>query len=325
MAAADDGGHMVVTLFYPDARSGAHLVGALRRAARALGELEALDPRPWRLDVLRWPEMQAEATRDVASSRIVVVPAEPASAGAEFFQRWMESWSAAQDGSRLLLVPSRRGGGSLAPRIRRFVQWLQALAAQKGMDFAETEITGPRTGEAGARGGRSRVSPPAGGVFANRPGALRKAVKEPQPVRKGDGFSWNLVTKNFQAHEQLRRKLRSKIAKLERHLQRLPLEAVRLEVALEKHPNKDLFSAALSLRLLSHMLRSEKAAVDPVPALDRATKTLLRQVAGFKSSLRREALWKRQGRRAALRQFKAQGLAAPPSAKEGPAGSIGAL
>jgi hypothetical protein len=137
-----EGGKMVVTIFYPDARSGARLVGALRRAVRGLGAMKWLDPRPWRLDVLRWPEAQAEASRDVASSRIVVVPAEPASAGAEFFRRWMECWAAGLEERRLLLVPRRGAAASTAPGIRQFVQWLQAMAAKKGMDFAETEMPG---------------------------------------------------------------------------------------------------------------------------------------------------------------------------------------
>ena len=67
---------MLVTIFYPDATYGAQLVGAFHREIASLPEMEVLDPRPWRLDVLQWPEMQAEATRDIASSRIVVVPAD---------------------------------------------------------------------------------------------------------------------------------------------------------------------------------------------------------------------------------------------------------
>ena len=119
-----------------------------------------------------------------------------------------------------------------------------------------------------------------------------------------DSFSWNVVTKNFHAHEQLRRKLRSMLTKLERHLQRFPHDAVHLQVALERHSKKDLFSAALALRIPPTLLRSEKQAPDPIPALDRAIKTLLRQLSGFKSGLRREALWKRKERRAGLHSAK---------------------
>jgi ribosomal subunit interface protein len=127
-------------------------------------------------------------------------------------------------------------------------------------------------------------------------------------------LTWNLVTKNFRAHEQLQGKMRQKLTKLERHLQRFPRDAVHLQVALEKLPKKNLFSAALVLRVPSNILRSEKRAPDPVPAIDLATKALLRQLSGFKSHLRREALWKRKERRADLRAAKAFRFAAAPMA-----------
>ncbi len=129
---------MVVTIFYPDASYGAQLVAAFHRAMAGLGEMEALDPRPWRLDVLQWPEMQAEATHDVACSRVVVVPADETYAGSEFFRRWVEGWPAV-NGRRLLLVPQHGAGET--PQVRQFVQWLQGICTQKGMDFTEGEIT----------------------------------------------------------------------------------------------------------------------------------------------------------------------------------------
>ncbi|MCL4789013.1 MAG: HPF/RaiA family ribosome-associated protein [Verrucomicrobia bacterium] len=133
-------------------------------------------------------------------------------------------------------------------------------------------------------------------------------------MQNGQAFSWNLVAKNFCAHEQLRGRLRQKLTKLERHLQRFPVEAVHLHVALEKHPKKELFRAALVLRVPSNLLRSEKRAADPVPALDLATKSLLRQLSSFKSHLRREPLWKRKQRRAELHAAKALRFAALPMA-----------
>src|ERR1051326_2903633 len=109
------------------------------RAQRTkLGEMEALDPRPWRLDVLQWPEMKAEASHDVACSRVIVVPADEAYAGSEFFRRWVEDWPAAAHGRRLLLMP-RRGAGETPLRVRQFVQWLQAGCARKGMELREGE------------------------------------------------------------------------------------------------------------------------------------------------------------------------------------------
>jgi hypothetical protein len=135
----EDREKMVATIFYPDAAYGAQLVGAFQRAIAGLGEMEALDPRPWRLDVLQWPEMKAEASHDVACSRVIVVPADEAYAGSEFFRRWVEDWPAAAHGRRLLLMP-RRGAGETPLRVRQFVQWLQAVCARKGMDFSEAEM-----------------------------------------------------------------------------------------------------------------------------------------------------------------------------------------
>ena len=149
-----------VTIFYPDATYGAQLVGAFHRAVGGLGEMKALDPRPWRLDVLQWPEMEAEATRDIANSRIVVVPADDAYASSEFFRRWVETWPAALDGPRLLLVP-RRGAADLPPRVRQIVQWLEEICTQKGMDFAEAEMAEVLTSSAQDQGvmNSRRVSP----------------------------------------------------------------------------------------------------------------------------------------------------------------------
>jgi len=123
---------------------------------------------------------------------------------------------------------------------------------------------------------------------------------------------WNLVAKNIHPHEQLRKKLRQKISKLEKHLQHFPAGTVHLHVALEKHPRKPLFRVGLTLRVPANILCSERHAADPIPALDRAVKALLRELAGLKSELRREAVWKRRQRRAALHQAKAARFAEQP-------------
>lgn len=112
-------------------------------------------------------------------------------------------------------------------------------------------------------------------------------------------LKWNLATKRMRPHDQLREKLEQKIRKLEAHLEHFPSDAVFLEVHLERHPRKTLFAAGLTLRLPSNVLRAEKSAEDPIPAFDQAVKALLREVAGLKSGLRREAEWKRVPRRQA--------------------------
>jgi ribosome-associated translation inhibitor RaiA len=112
-------------------------------------------------------------------------------------------------------------------------------------------------------------------------------------------LKWNLTTKGMRPHGQLHIKLEEKLAKLENHLEHFPPDAVHLQVNLERHPRKPLFTAALTLRLPSNILQSEKQAIDPVPALDKAVKTLLREVAGLKSTLRHESDWKRVAQRKA--------------------------
>jgi ribosomal subunit interface protein len=123
-------------------------------------------------------------------------------------------------------------------------------------------------------------------------------------------LSWNIVSKNVELHEALRKKFRQKIAKLEQHLQHFPKEAVYLQIVLERHPKKELFTTALNLRLPSNILRSVKSAADPVPAFDQAVKVLLRELITLKSDLRRERQW--QSRRGVLREAEARSFAAEP-------------
>ena len=112
-------------------------------------------------------------------------------------------------------------------------------------------------------------------------------------------LNWNLTTKGMRPHGQLQTKLEEKVAKLESHLEHFPPDAVHLQVSLERHARKPLFAAALTLRLPSNILQSEKMGPDPVPAFDKAVKALLREVAVLKSSLRRESDWQRVARRKA--------------------------
>ena len=105
---------------------------------------------------------------------------------------------------------------------------------------------------------------------------------------------WNLVTKNLQVDGLLRKKLRQKITKLEKHLKHFPPDAVQLLVVLERHPKKPLHAAALTLRVPSNILHSEKSAPDVIKAFDDAVKVLLREVESLKSDLRAEKSWKRK-------------------------------
>lgn len=106
-------------------------------------------------------------------------------------------------------------------------------------------------------------------------------------------LKWNLVTKGMRPHDQLQTKLEQKIGKLETHLAHFPSDAVHLQVSLERHPKRDWFDTALTLRLPSNSLQSKKSGADPVTVFDQAVKALLREVAGLKSDLRREKDWQR--------------------------------
>jgi ribosome-associated translation inhibitor RaiA len=110
-------------------------------------------------------------------------------------------------------------------------------------------------------------------------------------------LKWSLTTKGMRPHGQLQNKLQDKVAKLESHLEHFPPDAVHLQVSLERHPRKPLFAAALTLRLPSNTLQSEKTDSDPVPALDKAVKAMLREVAVLKAALRHEGDWPRVAQR----------------------------
>jgi ribosome-associated translation inhibitor RaiA len=106
-------------------------------------------------------------------------------------------------------------------------------------------------------------------------------------------MKWALTTKRIRPHGQLRTKLQQKINKLGIHLQHFPADAVHLLVNLERHPKKEWFTAALTLRLPSNILRAKKYGVDPIPAFDQAVKALLRELTVLKSALRHDSDWSR--------------------------------
>src|SRR2546425_10332233 len=136
-------------------------------------------------------------------------------------------------------------------------------------------------------------------------------MTNPQPV----SLPWNLVTKNLHGHELLRKKLHEKITKLEKHLNHFPPGTVHLQIVLERHPRKPLHTAALTLRVPSNILHSEKSAPDVIKAFDDAIKALLRELESLKAELRRETFWKRKARREQGRELKASGFATEPMAE----------
>ena len=118
-------------------------------------------------------------------------------------------------------------------------------------------------------------------------------------------LAWNLVSKHIRPHEQMLEKIREKISKLELHLQHFPPDAVHLLVNLEQHARTGVFSVALTLRLPSNILRSEKQNKNsPISAFDIAVRALLRELEDLKAELRREHAWRHKGRRVELQATK---------------------
>ena len=131
-------------------------------------------------------------------------------------------------------------------------------------------------------------------------------------------FSWNIVTRDLQSEDPrfpLEKKLREKITKFEKHLKNFPSDAVHLQIVLERHPRKDLYTSTLTLRVPSHILQSQKSGRHLVEAFDESVKALLRELESMKSHQRGEELWKRKERRKKLHELKAGGFGASPLAE----------
>jgi ribosomal subunit interface protein len=146
--------------------------------------------------------------------------------------------------------------------------------------------------------------------------SIATRTTEPAETRT---IPWNIVTKNLHGHELLRKKIHQKLSKLARHLRHFPPDTVHLLITLERHPRREHYTAALTLRVPSNIIRSEKSGPDLIGAFDQAVKALLRELESLKAQLRRETYWKRKARRAQLRAVKLAGFAAAPQADgEGP-------
>lgn len=130
---------------------------------------------------------------------------------------------------------------------------------------------------------------------------------------------WNIVTKNFEINPYLQKKIRQKISKLERHLKHFPPETVHLHIRIERNPKNEMFTAALTLRVPSNIIHSEKNGKDVVKVFNESVDALFRELNSLKAELRREIYWKRKGRREQIRQLKSLGFTAEPQAAgEGP-------
>lgn len=133
-----------------------------------------------------------------------------------------------------------------------------------------------------------------------------------QSPEQGVPFPWNLVTRNLHGHPLLRKQLSRRVQSLGKHLRDYPPDGVHLHVLLEKNPHRTRYTTALTLRLPKHILHTEKAAPEPILALDKAFEALVREVEKVKGHQRKEEDWKRKARRAQLPRVRATGFAPEP-------------
>ena len=131
---------------------------------------------------------------------------------------------------------------------------------------------------------------------------------------KAATLPWNLVTKNLPGHGLLLKEIRVRITKLEKHLVHFPEGTVHLHIALERHGEKEYYTAGLTLRVPSNILHFEKSADDVIKAFDDALEALLRELEKLQSKKRSEQSWKRKERRKLLHE-QANGFSTLPLAK----------
>ncbi|MCX7871937.1 MAG: HPF/RaiA family ribosome-associated protein [Verrucomicrobiae bacterium] len=97
---------------------------------------------------------------------------------------------------------------------------------------------------------------------------------------------WNIVARNFTPHEQLKQWVQREIKKLEKHLTNFPHESVHLQVVFEMHKRTKKFTSSLTLRLPSNLLNAKAIDGDPISALAKSMKALIKEVEHLKNDLR---------------------------------------
>jgi RNA polymerase sigma factor (sigma-70 family) len=100
---------------------------------------------------------------------------------------------------------------------------------------------------------------------------------------------WKLITRDIEAEEQTRQQIRHEIALLEERLTGFAPEKLHLQIVLERHQRKPLYTAQLMLRLPANLLPSEKSAPDLMKAFDEALEALLGELDPGKSRHQRRA------------------------------------
>lgn len=110
-------------------------------------------------------------------------------------------------------------------------------------------------------------------------------------------FAWNILNHTGEALDVATAKMRPKIERLERLLDRFPAEAVHLQVVLDQNVHKKTYRVGLNLRVPSNILHAEKENKSLVRAVDGSVSALVRQLKKVKATYRHEAQWARSAER----------------------------
>lgn len=124
-----------VTILYQDLLAAAEAVAACRRALAGAGIDPDFSARPWRLDILDWPEMQTQLKRDIAESDVIVFCAGDDPADCEKALRFAQRWPTAHGGERRAVAPFCRNPCRCGLLAAWFRGSLREIAAGKGMEF----------------------------------------------------------------------------------------------------------------------------------------------------------------------------------------------
>lgn len=103
---------------------------------------------------------------------------------------------------------------------------------------------------------------------------------------------YNVLYKNLEPMPQVERQLEKKIRKVEDLLPTFDDDAVKLDVAFEKHARREEYYTSLTLSLPRKKLRAKEKGFDAFNAMNTAFDEMLREVKKFKDMLKREHTYK---------------------------------
>ena len=103
---------------------------------------------------------------------------------------------------------------------------------------------------------------------------------------------YNVLYKNLESMPQIEEHLEKKIKKVEDLLPNFDNDAVKLEVAFEKHARREEYYTTLTLSLPRKTLRAKDQGFDMVNYMNSAFDELLREVIKFKDMLKKEHTYK---------------------------------